>query len=84
MQYKPRKYNIAGWFEIMVLSCKGLCARLVSKRFGSCNSLYNLGYKRCSECEFFIKIEKNRCPCCRFHLRYKKRGKKDIPTNINY
>jgi predicted amidophosphoribosyltransferase len=55
------------------LVCKGICQRFRNIGGGR-NSVYELGFKRCSECGIYIKFAGPKCPCCKLPLRSKKRN----------
>ncbi|MGD1837922.1 MAG: hypothetical protein ACPKPY_07675 [Nitrososphaeraceae archaeon] len=48
---------------------------MIGTKKGGKESLYKLGFKRCSECDIYIKSSKIRCPCCKYLLRTKGREK---------
>ena len=56
----------------VLLICKGMCIRF-DKTGGGKQSVYELGYKRCSGRNVFFRFDCSRCPCCHFPLRSKRR-----------
>jgi hypothetical protein len=56
-----------------LLGCKGLFERY-DRVGGGKESVYALGYKRCSGCSLNIRFNGIRCPCCNYPLRTKKRN----------
>ncbi|KAA2279710.1 hypothetical protein F1Z66_12550 [Candidatus Nitrosocosmicus sp. SS] len=58
---------------ICILVCKGLCVRF-DRTGGGKESVYALGYKRCTGCSLYIKYNGIRCPCCNYPLRTRKRN----------
>ena len=56
----------------LLMGCKGTCVRYDNIGGGK-QSVYHLGYKRCSVCSLFIRFDGTRCPCCNHSLRSRRR-----------